>query len=308
MQEKKPALDDFVGLRLLQMYGVLFAALCLWFSSSCGYAQESRPQLLLLKEYKEGQKLDGWVMSEKLDGVRAYWNGRQLFSRNGHLFAAPDWFIADFPPFELDGELWMEREAFAQTLAIVRRAKPHLGWSDLTYQIFEVPQQPGGLMARLDKLRDYLGDYPNPYLRIIEQSPVESVVNLHKVHSRIIKIGGEGLVLRDPDALYHSGRSSLALKLKQRQDGECRVVGYTQGRGRFSGGIGALICEIVPGQFSHLSADMRKIKIGSGLNHGERQNPPAMGSTLTFQYMGLTRRGLPRFPVYLRVRMDSNNY
>jgi len=31
-------------------------------------------------------------MSEKLDGVRAFWNGNDFYSRAGNKFNAPDWF------------------------------------------------------------------------------------------------------------------------------------------------------------------------------------------------------------------------
>ena len=33
-------------------------------------------------------------MSEKLDGVRAFWDGKELISRTGDVFHAPAWFKA----------------------------------------------------------------------------------------------------------------------------------------------------------------------------------------------------------------------
>ena len=63
-----------------------------------------KPNLLLLKVYKE-QNITGWVMSEKLDGIRAYWNGKNLISRGGKLIYAPKWFTKNYPPFSIDGEL-----------------------------------------------------------------------------------------------------------------------------------------------------------------------------------------------------------
>ena len=47
-----------------------------------------KPNLLLLQTYKD-QNITGWVMSEKLDGVRAYWNGKNLISRGGKTIQAP---------------------------------------------------------------------------------------------------------------------------------------------------------------------------------------------------------------------------
>jgi DNA ligase-1 len=51
----------------------------------------------------------GWWMSEKLDGVRAYWDGNALTSRLGNPFQVPEWFLAGLPSTPLDGELWADR-------------------------------------------------------------------------------------------------------------------------------------------------------------------------------------------------------
>jgi len=54
----------------------------------------------------------GWWMSEKLDGVRAYWDGKQFLSRNNNIFYAPEWFTEGLPGHQLDGELWVARKKF----------------------------------------------------------------------------------------------------------------------------------------------------------------------------------------------------
>ena len=79
---------------------------------------------------------DGWLMSEKLDGVRAYWDGKKLLSRSGKEFATPTWFTKDFPPFAIDGELWSKRGDFENISSITSVKKPHDGWKDITYNIF----------------------------------------------------------------------------------------------------------------------------------------------------------------------------
>lgn len=63
-----------------------------------------KPNMMLLKTYKD-QNITGWVMSEKLDGIRAYWDGKQLLTRKGNAIHAPKWFSKNYPPFEIDGEL-----------------------------------------------------------------------------------------------------------------------------------------------------------------------------------------------------------
>lgn len=79
------------------------------------------PALLLAETWDGETDPTGWVMSEKLDGVRAYWDGTQFLSRQGNRFHAPDWFTAGFPDVPLDGELWLARKTFQRTVSIVRR-------------------------------------------------------------------------------------------------------------------------------------------------------------------------------------------
>ncbi len=270
------------------------------------HTAHTKPDLLLLKSYQPGQPIQDWLMSEKLDGVRAYWNGKQLMSRNGQVFSAPKWFTADFPPFELDGELWLAHGQFEETVSIVKTYLPDERWKKITYQIFEVPNQAGALLERLQVLKAYLTAFPSPSLRIIEQNTVQNDAQIQKRLSQVLTAGGEGLVLRHPQALYHTGRSSQALKVKLKEDAECVVQGYTAGNGKYQNKVGALQCLLRVDQFSKLSGQDRLIKIGSGLTDQLRQNPPAIGTLVTFQHIGLTDKGSPRFPVFLRVRKDKD--
>jgi len=58
----------------------------------------------------EEHKIDGWLSSEKLDGVRCFWDGKgTMYTRNGKLFYPPKFFIDNLPPMALDGELWTSR-------------------------------------------------------------------------------------------------------------------------------------------------------------------------------------------------------
>lgn len=254
------------------------------------YAQ--KPDLLLLKSYEQERNVTGWLMSEKLDGVRAYWDGKRLLSRSGKEFAVPDWFVKDFPPFEIDGELWTKRGDFERIISIVNRQSPHEGWRDISYQIFEVPNQKGGLLERLNVLDTWLEKNQNAFIKIIPQKVCKGSAYLKKNLDEVEANGAEGLVVRDPDALYVGKRSSQSLKVKNSQDDECKVRGYTKGQGKFEGLVGALLCEWKG----------RSLKIGSGLSDEERRNPPDIGSEITFKYNGLTKYGNPKFPVFLRLK------
>src|SRR5204862_6869700 len=86
------------------------------------------PPLLLAHVWENDIDLAGWWMSEKLDGVRAYWDGERFISRLGNEFHAPDWFAKGLPETPLDGELWVERKAFQKTVSIVRRQDKSDHW------------------------------------------------------------------------------------------------------------------------------------------------------------------------------------
>ncbi|WP_297442323.1 DNA ligase [Sulfurimonas sp.] len=246
-----------------------------------------KPNLLLLKTYKD-QNISGWVMSEKLDGIRAYWDGKYLLSRGGKIIHAPAYFTKEFPPFAIDGELWSKRSDFSHISSIVRDRVPSREWSQISYNIFEVPNAVGGLFERLEKVQPYKSNI----LKIIPQIAVKSKENMRKFLKSVEAKGGEGLVVRDPNAVYIAKRTSKALKVKSFLDAECRVIGYTKGKGKYSGKLGALKCQLNNGEI---------FKIGSGFSDVQRENPPAIGSRVTFKYKELTKNGKPRFPVYMRL-------
>lgn len=184
-----------------------------------------KPDLLLLQSYKDGLHVDGWLMSEKLDGVRAYWDGKRLLSRGGHEFKTPKWFTKDFPPFEIDGELWSKRGDFENISSVVRKQIPHTGWKQLTYNIFEVLNQKGGLLSRLSVLEKYLKKHPNRYIKIIRQSTCKDKNHLKAFLKEVETKSGEGVVIRNPDSPYINKRTAQALKVKSFDDSECEIVG-----------------------------------------------------------------------------------
>lgn len=267
----------------------LILLFCLFLSLAPAQAAD----LLLLKRYTPDADVSGWLMSEKLDGVRGHWTGSELVSRQGNPFAAPAWFTKGLPPFELDGELWTQRGDFAGIQSIVSRDEPHAGWREIGYHIFEAPNTAGGLLERLDRLRTWLREHPLEHVQIIEQTPVLDRQHLQARLEAVENLGGEGLVVRNPDAAYTTGRSDQALKVVSFQTLEGRVVGYREGKGKYAGMTGSLEVEL---------GDGRRLFIGSGLSDAERRAPPPVGAWVTFKYRGLTRNGLPRFASFLRVR------
>lgn len=250
------------------------------------------PNLLLAKEYK-GQNIQGWAMSEKLDGVRAYWDGKRLISRQGHHFSPPADFTHNFPTFAMDGELYSQRGQFEHISATVRSSNST--WTDIKLHVFDVPQAKGNLYQRLAIAQKYAQQHPNANFVVIPQIPVRNLKHAQQFLHRIEQKGGEGVMLRNPNMPYQGGRSEQLLKLKTMQDAECIVTQHHAGKGKYTGKLGALSCKNELGEF----------RIGSGFKDADRQNPPAIGSTITYKYRGFTQKGLPRFATYLRTRNEK---
>lgn len=255
-------------------------------------------EILLLKTYEKKKDVVGWLMSEKLDGIRGVWTGKVLLSKNGNPIYAPRNFIKALPPFALDGELWTFQNDFETIQSIVLRNQPDNRWDRIKYYIFEVPNQQGGLLERLTVLKDYLKLNPKAanVIKIIRQERVVSIEHLESRLDKVLAAKGEGLVVRNGKIPYHTGRSRHDLKVKKAKYAECTVVGFKQGKGKFTGLVGSLICEL---------ANKEIIHIGSGLTLKERKLPPETGSMITFKYYGLTKNGKPKFPVFMRERQTE---
>ena len=256
-------------------------------------AAETLP--LLLAETEQGQAdVALYLVSEKLDGVRAFWDGQALRTRKGHTIQVPSWFVARFPAQPLDGELWMGRGEFERLSGIVRRQTPDDSqWQQVRYLVFELPQSPGTFRQRALALRELTARLALPWLQAVEQWEFGSREALDKKLEQIVRAGGEGLMLHRADAAYVTGRSDVLLKLKVWHDAEATVIGHQPGRGKYAGMLGALRVRTAGGV---------EFMLGTGLSDADRRQPPPVGTLITFRYRELTARGLPRFASYHRPR------
>lgn len=270
--------------------------LCLWLLVSFSPLNSYALDIMLPQVYAGNVDISGWLVSEKLDGVRAYWDGKMLFSKNGNPLHAPEKFYHDFPPFAMEGELWGGRGTFEKTVSIVKKQQAHDGWLELKFAIFDVPQEGGGFAQRLQKAKDWFDKHPSPFAFVIPQKTIEEKRELQAELQQVEKLGGEGVIVRKPDTLYSRGRSHEILKVKNFLDMEARVIAHIGGNGENRGRLGSLLVEI-PNKI--------RFKIGTGFSDHERGNPPPVGSIITFKYYGFLKSGRPKFPSFLRVRVDG---
>jgi DNA ligase-1 len=251
------------------------------------------PALLLAERYQGGIDVSQYWVSEKLDGVRAYWDGRQLRFRSGNPIPAPAWFLAALPAHPLDGELWLGRGCFERLSGIVRRNIPDdAEWRQVRYRVFELPEAPGNFSERIKQLQVLTAGRAH-WLQPAEQFRLADAKALKRKLDEVVKGGGEGLMLHRADAHYETGRSAALLKLTPWQDAEARVVAHLPGKGKYAGMLGALQVQMPDG---------RRFALGSGFTDAERRNPPLLGTQVTYRYRELTRQGIPRFARFLRVR------
>ena len=283
----------FQGIHLTILWCALFLSA---YAVPIAVSAAESPNLLLARVYDESVDVREYWVSEKLDGVRAYWDGQHLISRQGNRIQAPDWFTADFPNRPLDGELWIGRGQFELMVGILNRHQPdESDWRSVGYYIFELPNERGDFSARMRAMRALVAANSSPWLYAVEQFRLQSRGELMEKLDRTVAAGGEGLMLHHQDAIYETGRSDALLKLKRYQDAEARVIGYMPGKGRHEGRMGSLIVELESGL---------QFRIGTGFSDKERESPPALGSLISFRHYGFTAKGTPRFASFLRTRQE----
>jgi len=236
---------------------------------------------------------DYWV-SEKLDGIRGYWNGEKLFTRSGNEIKAPNWFTTGWPNTSMDGEIWSERNSFEHISSCVSKKTDNSHcWKKLQLMIFDLPNHQGTFSQRIIAMQTLINKSQSPYLKMVEQVKILSKDNLYKRLDQIIKVKGEGLMIHHKDALYKQGRNKRLMKLKKYQDAEAIVIKHFEGKGKYRKMLGALLVETPSGM---------QFKIGTGFSDLQRQSPPPIGSIITYQYIGKTKRGVPRFASFKRIR------
>ena len=249
--------------------------------------------LLLAREWPPAADPAGFLVSEKLDGVRALWDGHSLRFRSGTAVNAPTWFTARLPAVPLDGELWLGRGRFEALVGLVRRQRPDddAGWRALQYQVFELPAVGGRFDERALALAALCRERGGSVLQAPAQRRVAGRAELQQRLDEVLAAGGEGLMLHRADAPQAGGRGPWLWKHKPLHDAEALVVAHLPGQGRLAGLLGALQVRTDDGVL---------LAIGTGLRDADRAHPPAVGQRISFSHRGFTAAGVPRFASYLR--------
>lgn len=256
-------------------------------------ASSFQPQLAVTYQEEVITDWGAYFYSEKLDGIRAYWSGKHLSTRHGTRIHAPDWFVAALPEVPLEGELWIGRNQFEQTMATVMDDVPDEdAWQTVKLMVFDMPASLDSFEQRYQKIQHLVAALNLPYLGYVKHYPVDNETQLERVLKAVNQAGGEGLMLRKRLGLYQAGRSSNVVKMKVADDAEAEVIGHLPGKGKHEGRLGALVVKMPNGV---------QFRVGTGFSDAQREDPPAIGSHITYRYNGFTKNGIPKFARFMRV-------
>jgi DNA ligase-1 len=255
------------------------------------------PLVSLAETYQEGIDVSEYWYSEKLDGIRAYWTGQHLVTRNGNRIYAPNWFTEPLPDYPLDGELWAGRGNFHLVQQTVLDKTPvDNAWEKIDFMVFDMPYSAGDYRKRYYNIQNLVFEIDEQHIKYVEHKTIQNEAHLFSQLDKISFSDGEGVMLRKVSSRYQAGRGSDLLKLKRYEDTEAQVIGHKPGSGRLLGMMGALLVRMPDGT---------EFYIGSGFTDDIRRNPPRLGSTITFRYNGFTHTGTPKFARFLRERLKE---
>lgn len=216
-----------------------------------------------------------WWMSEKYDGIRAVWDTKHLYTRSGIIIPAPRKFIDALPNFSVDGELWLGYRRFDELNHMFMNSDDPR-WSDMQYKVFDLFSN-----QVYKKHYERLKKIENRFVKIVKQFEIKNCSNVERFVSSVIKRGGEGIVVRDPNAYYQCGKRSPSVKKwKPIMVGKAKVIDIKK-----KGKLKSLYVEFNGHKFY--------------LNGYNSKIIPEPGTFVEFKYNDVTVNGVPRHAVWL---------
>lgn len=267
------------------------------------------------------------LVSPKLDGIRAVSLAGGIFSRqlkpipNRHV---QQWAL-DCLPVGLDGEIMTYEDQTPDKFEVVQsKVMSHAGEPDFRFCVFDCFLEPDAPFdERLEKARTLsrLDDRIVP----VVHTTADDHVSLGIYEENYVRLGYEGLMLRDPKGRYKYGRSSvnegILLKMKRFDDAEGVVININEllvneneaekdelGHTKRSSKAEGKRPGNTMGSMSLRWGDV-EFEVGTGFDAATREaiwrdRDSFIGKKVTFKYQGTGANGRPRFPVFLGFRRD----
>ena len=251
--------------------------------------------ILLAKKWDYNTDPTGWIVSEKLDGFRAVWNGEKFISRGNNVISCPSWFAKGFPKETLDGEIWAGRNGFEKVASAAKGSRDR-DWNTVVFAVFDAPDVPGGFEKRIAHAQKILDGAVHAI--VIPFWICKNRTELLQKLDEVVAGGGEGLMLRKPGSRYERKRSNVLLKVKMWHDAEAMVIGHVEGTR--PGLCGSLKVVSVSDDSGVKKGTI--FKVASGMTERMAVDPPPVGTIITYKYEILSKDGIPRPATFLRVR------
>ena len=150
-----------------------------------------KPALQHGVNYRAVEDITNYLVSEKLDGVRGYWDGSELYSRQGKPIMSPEWFTRHWPSQAMDGELWIARGYFQPLLSCVTKHKPNENkasscWRKVSFKVFDLTHSAGTFTQRFSRIKQFVTASMSPYLSFIKQHKITTIAALENTVSAVI--------------------------------------------------------------------------------------------------------------------------
>jgi len=248
-------------------------------------------KFMLLKDATLYEGMPSHWVSEKMDGMRCYYDGEKFWSRLGNeIMALPEWrenldrrLRQEFGRIvQLDMELYCYDSHRQDLMSIVKRKNPDFRWLSVVPRVFEFPNWTeifDNKVKNLNSLNKRLSD--NHFEQRLMNFQ-EMTTFLEEVFSR----GGEGIVLRVPKTFYENKRSNLLLRVKDKMFATSKIVTIIPGEGKHASRIGAINLEDGACCGTGRGSDWREIL--------------KVGDVVEYQYMGKSKAGVPYHCSFLR--------
>jgi len=247
-------------------------------------------ELSLASNYSDKINVTGWYASDKLDGIRVLWTGRELYTRGGRKLSPPGYFTSGWPSSPLDGEMCLcPSLEHALLPGLLTSSKPE-AYLHITMYVLDAPSLNIPYKQRLVTLVSTLTPSPSPFLSLLPSKIVSSPQQVSTLLSDALSRGHEGIILKNPNVLYERKRCWGVVKVKNHLDSEITPLQLDKdwrGKDRLTGLFGDKKIHVLSGVCGNGLADCQRA-IREGLK-------------ITIRYCGLDAKGMPRQPVFHRI-------